>query len=520
MGKKILAVTLIMAAIGLAGCGGNAKGNGTAEETEERMKISIAVWNADEAFVGDAVLDEIEEKFGVDFEPVDMRWDDYYQKIEQWAAAESLPDLFVGDFRNSPLYIQWIRKGLLCAVPEDLSAYPHLKSYMDELEKTQISAVSGRLYCIPRQTYPSQAWTSIDRIIAYRWDLAQKAGITKEPETWDEFQKMILAIIREDPEGKGVQGITTGSASMLSGILLPYASMTAVSDGNGFFWKKDSDGVYRPVYFVDDLTGAFQLGRDMYQSGVIEKDVVLHTDNVAQEKFLRGENAAILHSGGYGGVYENVSSHWKEFYGRDYMQDVKALRLMPDIGGNKAYPVWNYAWSESYINAKVSGEKLDRILQIYDYLLSDEGAFLATYGPEGDLYDVVDGKVQMHDSNTFVAGKYPSCRALSVLVRWVPSTYDNHFIANIPESYDKVSRELMEEASAVPVPEYEPECNNIMKEEQIDFTIEVGDDFLRIMTGTEPVEEMWEEIRQEYEEKGLQDIIDTVNDRMRKRKKE
>lgn len=47
--------------------------------------------------------------------------------------------------------------------------------------------IDGTIYCIPRKSYPSQEWTSMDREIAYRWDLAKKAGITKEPTTWKEF---------------------------------------------------------------------------------------------------------------------------------------------------------------------------------------------------------------------------------------------------------------------------------------------------------------------------------------------
>lgn len=516
MGKKMLFVMIIAAVLGLSGCGKS----GDMHKGEERIKISIAFWDVDEILKGDAVQEEIEEKFGVEFEPVNMTWNDYYEKVEQWAATGSLPDLFVGDFRNSAKYVQWIRQGLLCAIPEDLSAYPNLEAYMRELEKTQVSAVDGRIYCIPRQTYPSQEWTSIDRVIAYRWDLAQKAGITKEPETWEEFQEMILAIIREDPENKGVKGITSEGATMFSGILLPYASTIAASDGNKFYWKKDSDGIYRPAYFTDDLTSAFCLGREMYQSGVIDRDVVLQTSSSAHERFLQGENAAILHSGGYGGAYEDIGSHWEELYGRPYTEDVKALKLMPDVNGNKAYPAWGYAWSESFINAKVSEEKLDKILQIYDYLLSDEGAFFGTYGPEGDLYEIVDGKVQMYDSHTFAADKYPSCGIFSMLVRWIPGSYDKRFVANIPESYERVNYALVDEAKTVSIPEYEPECSHIVSEEQIDFFITVGDDFLRIMTGTRPVEEMWEEIRKEYEDKGLQDVIDTVNEKMKERERE
>lgn len=42
----------------------------------------------------------------------------------------------------------------------------------------------------------------------------------------------------------------------------------------------------------------------------------------------------------------------------------------------------------------------------------------------------------------------------------------------------------------------------------------MNDDFLRIITGDEPVEEIWAEIRKEYEAEGLQEMIDIVNDRM------
>lgn len=517
MGKKVLFMVMFMTAIGLTGCAGNTQASQAEKEEEERMKISIAVWNADEVFAGDAVLEEIETKFGVDFEPVNMSWDDHYQKVERWADTGSLPDLFVGDFRNSPLYIQWIKQGLLCAIPENLSDYPNLESYMDGLEKMQVSAVGGRIYCIPRKTYASQAWTSIDRVIAYRWDLAKKVGIDKEPENWDEFMEMILAIIREDPEHTGIQGMTAGSPTIISGILLPYASPIAVSDGNGFYWKKDENGIYMPAYFADDLIPAFQLGRDMYMAGVIERDVVMQTDSTAQDKFQRGESAAILYSGGYGGIYGEVCAYWKENHGSDFTEDVKALRLMPDVNGNKAYPVWDYTWSESYINAKVSEKKLDRILQIYDYLLSEEGAFLAAYGPEGELYEIADGKARLFDDNTFVAKKYPSCGVFSMLVRWMPSTYDERFADNKPEIYNNVNREIVQEAKTIPIPEYETECITIIREEQIDFSIQVGDDFLRIMTGTRPVEEMWEEIKKEYEDKGLQDMIDTVNAKMGER---
>ena len=193
---------------------------------------------------------------------------------------------------------------------------------------------------------------------------------------------------------------------------------------------------------------------------------------------------------------------------------------MPDVHGEKTYPVWGYAWSESYISARAGEEKRDKILQIYDYLLSDEGAFFAAYGPEGDLYEVVDGRVKLQNPDMAVSAKYPSCALLSILVRWDSSLYDDRFPTPVPEAYVRVNQELVEEARQVKLPKYEPECYDIMKEEQIDFSINLNDDFLRIITGDEPVEEIWAEIRKEYEAEGLQEMIDIVNDRMQQRELE
>ena len=181
--KRYVFILLVIPALALA-VAGCAKDEGTdAENEEERIKISIAFWNMEDVFRGDAVLEAIEEKFGVTFEPVEITRDDHYEKIRNWAAMDSLQDLFVGDFRNSSEYRQWAGQGLLHAIPDDLSAYPNLEKYMDGLGKENIPGEDGRLYCIHRQTYPSQAWTCLDRIIVYRWDLAQQAGITREPET-------------------------------------------------------------------------------------------------------------------------------------------------------------------------------------------------------------------------------------------------------------------------------------------------------------------------------------------------
>lgn len=521
--KKVTAVlSVAVMSTGLIACGGQSgeqtsvsseKENSKTvqQDAEEPMEISIAIWNADAAFAGDDVLSQIEEKLNIKITPVNVTWDDYTQKIPLWASSGSLPDVFCGDFRNSVSYPQWADQGVIKAIPEDLSDYPNLEEYLSG-QAAQDAELNGTLYCLPRQTYPSQEWTCNDRLIVYRWDLAQKAGITKEPETWEEFQEMILAIIAADPDGTGIGGMTASDKNLVSGMILPYASPIACDNGVSFKWVETESGTWEPAYFAEDMIPGFQLAREMYDSGVIEKDIALVTGQTAQEKFLQGKSAAIVISGGYGNLYNNVSRYWSDVHGTEYTDDVKALDLMPDVNGDKTYPMWGYAWSESYINANVSDEKLDKILQLWDYLLSDEGSFLSLYGPEGELYDMVDGKVELHDSSVVITDTYPSTEALGILARWNPSTYDSRFVSAYPKEYDEINAELVEQAKEVTIPEYNQRCTQIMMELGLDFAINVNDDFLNIMTGTQPVEEMWEETVASYEADGLQDVITQVNE--------
>ncbi|WP_321018665.1 extracellular solute-binding protein [Eisenbergiella porci] len=526
--KKAAAIVMsMMLAASLAACGSQSDTSATAQEnagtgtetegasvsgtTEAPTEISIAIWNADEAFAGDEVLSQIEEKLNIKIKPMNVTWDDYMQKIQLWASSGSLPDVFAGDFRNNSTYSQWANQGVIRAIPEDLSAYPNLEAYLQG-QAAQDAKLGGTLYCIPRQTYPSQEWTCVDRIICYRWDLAQKAGITKEPENWQEFQDMMKAIIAADPDGKGVGGLTASDKNLVGGIVMPYASPIVEENGAAFKWVETEDGTFKPAYFTEDVVAGFQLARDMYESGVIEKDIALTANQSSEEKFLQGKSAAIVIAGGFGSRYSNTARYWKDVHGTEYLDDVKALNLMPDKNGKKSYPMWGYAWSESFINASVSDEKLDKILQLYDYLLSDEGALLSTYGPEGELYDMKDGKVTLHNPDAMVKDTYPSTDALAVLARWNPSSYDSRFVATSPEEYSAVDRSLVEQAKEVKIPEYNQRCTQLVMELGIDFGISFNDDFLNIMTGTEPVEEMWAEIVKGYEANGLEDMIQQVND--------
>ena len=66
-------------------------------------------------------------------------------------------------------------------------------------------------------------------------------------------------------------------------------------------------------------------------------------------------------------------------------------------------------------------------------------------------------------------------------------------------------------ARKMEIPACDYECTKIFYELGTDFSFDINNIFQRIMTGTQPVEEVWEEIIQEYKNNGLMEVIDKVN---------
>lgn len=486
------------------------------KKNEKPMEISIAHWDIEEALsagADDKVLTTLEEKFNVKFVPMNITWDDYTQKIQLWAASGSLPDIFSIDAIGTAYYNDWTAQGVVKALPEDLSGYPNLQKYLD-VEDIQALKINNQLYCVPRKTYPDNYWNAIDRIVLYRWDLAQKAGVTKEPATWEEFIDMMVKIIEADPEGKNISGLTATQATMIDGFLFPYSLPAAMSDGSGSDYKwVEKDGQYIPAYFAGDAVSTFKLAREMYEKGIIEKDIALTKVQQAQDKFLQGQSAAMLRGGGVAGNYESIGKHWQEVYpDGDYFEDVKVLHLLPSKDGNTYFPIFRTSWSESYIAGSVNDEKLNKILEIYDYLVSREGQYFINYGFEGEDYTVTDGKVEYKNIDEF-RDKYRCMKTLPNLVQWEVSVYDDTLPTTVPEECRQQNMAIYKEAKAIgTIPEFDMRYTYLSTPLKNKFVIKPAEDLLNIMMGTEPVEDMYNQLLKDYEAKGLSSMIKEVND--------
>ncbi len=532
--KKILATTLAVSLLGASfvGCSKEATNGSnnaatqaptTGDSTEanpyaEHMEISIASWDI-ESYLKDSASDKLyqylSDKFNVTVKSVNTTWDDYTQKIQTWAAAGTLPDIIATDAIGTQAYRNWTTQGVVRPLLDiDATKYPNLAKYFETEDIKALQDDNGDYYCVPRRMYESLDWSALDRIVAYRWDLAQEAGVTKEPETWEEFEDMLAKIVEKDPRNQDVTGLTSTTTKLIGGFFWLYSNPVATSDGSGsdFKWINE-DGKFIPAVFSKNSLESLQNMRQMYDDGLIDPDIALTNINTAYDKFVAGKSAAVLLGGGFGNLDGAIyAQRWAKLNpDQEITESVKVLKPMKGTNGEYNHAIFKTYWSESYFGADVDDAKMARIMAIYDFLLSDEGKQILDYGFEGEDYTKDGDTITQIEKDLWT--KYPSKNLFSSLVAYNnDAAYDMDSVVIVDE---KIRQEAVNYIDWVKenttVPKFYPELTYVSTPTKDTFTVLDHDDLLNIMMGSKPVEDMWNDILASYEAKGLSTMIEEVN---------
>ncbi len=537
MGKikgLVSSLLLLFILVAIVGCGGNKRATEDGHEQTsnlnekegekskenpfaEAMELSIAVWDI-ESSLSDTENDEIykmiTEKFNISIKPLGITWDDYAQKIQMWAASNQLPDIFSIDAVGSQYYRKWVTQGIVKALPEDLSKYPYLKEYLNTDDIMGLKE-NGKLFAIPRKTWESLKYNSLDRVIAYRWDWAKAAGIEKEPETWEEFSALLKAVMEKNPEGTQPVGLTAGNVKLIGGFFWLYSNPAATSDGSGndFKWIKE-DGKFIPAVFSKGALSALNNMKDMNKQGLIDPDIGLIKGDQGYDKFASGKAVAILHAGGFLNSYKKIlKERWSKIYpDNQFMDSVKVLKPLKSVDGKRYHPVFKTYWSESYFSGKISEQKMDRILSLYDFLVSKEGRELvwygikdADYGKSGETIEIIETE-PLYD-------KYPSLGLFQTLAEWnLTDNYDMNNPAIADPDVRKAGVEYIDWVKQNTVtPEFDIRLTYMSTPTKDKFTVFDHDDLLNVLLSKKSTEEAWEQIIESYKAKGLDKMIEEVN---------
>lgn len=536
--RRLLALSLasILTAT-FSGCGASADNTDTANQVlpeslqnlsfDEHLNISIGYWNIEDmakATEPDAMTQYIEELFNITLEPVSVTWSNYKERYQILSATGSLPDVFAtvtlssNDNNDSATFSDFINTGAIRALPEDLTEFPLLNQILDSVSYTRYT--DGKYYAIPRVSFQDPILSATDAAMLVRRDWMDSLGIS-DPESFQDFVDMTVAFAKDDPDGNGIDdtiGYNVNSLSALGKWLI----LGIAPECNVYSWTEEN-GTYVPSWTTDAFKQVVKDYRLLYEEGGLDPDFYTKAPSAVMDDFAAGRLGALEYKSSPAALME-LKDRWDSMNDKAFEDCVDVLPIFPAPDGIRYSNSSSSFWSESYISSNVDDEKMERILALFEFLLSDEGQDFCHYGLEGiDYKKEEDGNYTClldtggESLTTALARKYPSSILFAGIASWGGTWKDFQVnemttlrYGEFPTSLACKSINYSKDNTTQVSRPYA--FMSYPKEPTEEFsTSNAFDQFVNCIIGDEDPVQMWEEVLTRMRSDGLDDYIQKQN---------
>ena len=381
-------------------------------DEEGRLKLNLRNLYFDMWCGEDPYTKLINDKFGVSIRSSGFSYGSWNEEVQNSINGNSMADAFNFNLtgHNSPnTYKKWVKEGKLKALPDNLDSWPNIKKLINSATNIEYLKVDNKLYGIPVMNDISQPENSFHNFTyVYRRDWAKqidemnagKAGyepVYKEGDvyTWEEFNRLCEAL------NTNLKTITDSNrADVLVDESWGFPSVANYySDYYGCF-AKDSDGKAIINYTSDKYLAGLEIAKGMaYNKKIYSQDQIFFQIDDASNQYL-SNRAAILFDNQSIANYTKLRKMFKRNnrnMSQQELDDGTAFLKVKGPDGKFVVQSEENWFSMTMFNNNISDEKLNKILDILDYLLSEEGTRLAVYGKEGYDYNIVNGEVVLTD---------------------------------------------------------------------------------------------------------------------------
>lgn len=478
------------------GNAGASTASSTASEpakNEERLPITIAVqyWSGPKWTEDHSTIKYLEDKFNVDITLQLINGSEYREKLKVMAASGSLPDFY--RVEEPETYLAWQNEGAFVELGELLPKYPNLNSAFPlDLDANRLLNPEGKIYGLP-----DVSWTSRDTI-QIRKDWLDNLGMELPSEdefTVDKYYEIAKAFATKDPDKNGIDGDTYGIVGRDAAIL------NAFGIANGWYEK---DGQLLPQQTqVEEYKAYLAFMKKAYDEGVLDRDFVLRKFSDVDD-MKRGNKAGIYsHHNDLTGYEDSVKKAFPD-------TNPKLVPMAPPIGptGIRGYSAGLTGINKQVINAKTSPEKVDRILQILDWWVTDEGTTVMKSGLEGvDYTKKADGTYEPTEQ---WETNFPRYLNSSIFAR--PGVDFNMYLWTSQEqkdflaSYKSLAEKYMVKNAAAGLTYY----SETYQSKSTDLNKKFDDAISKIIVGSEPMEYI-EQASKEWLAGGGDKIIQEIN---------
>ena len=227
----------------------------------------------------DRIVAEINSRLGIELS-VQIVPEGNVEKVNVAMAAGEYPDVVTGSYGISATQ-GWIDNGMVVELNQFFDDNPDMKAWIEE--DYPWSAIDGKYYGVPFITQ----YNAANVLLITRQDWLDNLGLSY-PKTLEEMRTVLEAFTNGDPDGNG-QNDTVG-----------YTAEKPASGSTGFDWvffaygreyadyALDDSGNVIPWFEDDSFVPAMTYIKDLWDSGFVDKELMLNDSTKKEEKFYQG----------------------------------------------------------------------------------------------------------------------------------------------------------------------------------------------------------------------------------------
>ena len=398
----------------LVGC---KKGGNEDQYEDGKLMISFRNLYFDDYTVGDDYLKEVENKFEIKVSTSAYSWSDWNTQVNSAVMGGELDDVFhanIDAYNFASYYKYWADNDIIKPLPDDLSKWPYLKAMIDNTTNIDSLKVNGgHLYGIPIAKNTTDYSTKFSPFTyVYRRDWAEawkedyaakfpgeenKTLPADDVYTWDEFTKLVEVFAEHL---NGTQAIPFGDVEW------GFPSVTNFYKQVPHCFAQDSSGHYVNNYTTEAYLKGLEASKDFRANRWYAEEEGTAPDGTFNTKFTSNLVGIFYENLSYSN-YINIRNALRDTNASDVSFDIdKATRIMKikcptdsEYAGKFALEGTDNWFSMTFLNYDISDNKMNKILDLYDWLLSPEGTRFAIYGFEGYEYEMVDGEARIIEEN-------------------------------------------------------------------------------------------------------------------------
>ncbi len=400
-------LTILLSLSSLIACNRN---NGADEYEGDRLILNLKNVYFDQWQGEDTYTEMINEKFGVKIQASNYDYENWDGMVNTAINGNNLTDAIhfnLKAYNFGSTYEKWVGYKMIKPLPDDMSKWPNLKNMISKVSNVESLKIDGKLYGIPIMNDIVNTEKDFSNFTyVYRRDWAKKidemnAGkpdyvpVYKEGDvyTWEEFQRLCAAF---------AANIKTVSESNKASVLVDeswgFPSVTNFYKDAPHCFTKDASGKAINNFTSENyLKGLDFAKKYVSDDKIYSQDQFNFSANKANEIYLGGQ-AAILYDNYSLANYIKLRTTFKKMQKTVDVDDGTAFLKVKGPDGKFALEGTENWFSMTMFNYDISEKKLEKILDILDYLLSEEGTRLAIYGKEGYDYSIVDGEVVLSET--------------------------------------------------------------------------------------------------------------------------